>query len=235
MKAWQRRLYDSYVSTGQVGTINHERNPYLDALIARHLPPDTRISIADLACGHGALIRALKKQGYHRVIGVDTSAEQVAAAHDRGTTEVRHGEIDPFLDDHESAGFDVVFLMDILEHLDKEQVIKLLDRVHNSLRPGGRAIIHVPNATGIFGMNARYGDFTHEVAFTPRSIRQVLSSCGFHAISVHEDKPTVHGLKSFVRRLLWALLTVPFRLLLSAETGATRHVLSQNMLVVAHH
>jgi hypothetical protein len=43
----------------------------------------------------------------------------------------------------------------------------------------------------------------------------------------------VHGLKSFFRRLLWDVLTILPRLLLTAETGQRRSVLSQNMLVVA--
>jgi hypothetical protein len=43
----------------------------------------------------------------------------------------------------------------------------------------------------------------------------------------------VYGLKSFVRRVLWDLLTIPPRLLLAAESGTFSGILSQNLLVTA--
>ena len=123
--------------------------------------------------------------------------------------------------------------MDILEHLDPPTALALLDDVHRVLKPGGRAIIHVPNAEGIFGMRIRYGDFTHCAAFTARSMEQVLRACGFTDVACFEDQPVAHGLKSAVRRLLWRTLTLPFRVLLAAESGVTRAILSQNLLAVA--
>jgi hypothetical protein len=94
-------------------------------------------------------------------------------------------------------------------------------------------VIHVPNAEGIFGMRIRYGDLTHENCFTPQSINQALMACGFDGMACFEDKPIVHGLKSFIRFVLWEVLSLPYRLLLIAETGNTKMILSQNMLVVA--
>lgn len=77
------------------------------------------------------------------------------------------------------------------------------------------------------------GDLTHTNAFTAQSIRQLMRACGFSEPCCYEDAPVAHGLKSLVRRILWRALTLPFRLLATAETGEWRHILSQNMLVVA--
>jgi len=123
--------------------------------------------------------------------------------------------------------------MDILEHLEKGELLALLDQVYASLRSDGIVIIHVPNAEGLFGMRIRYGDLTHENCFTPRSIEQALNACSFHHVVCFEDKPIIHGAKSLLRRIIWELLTAPPRLLLAAETGSTRSILSQNMLVIA--
>ena len=86
---------------------------------------------------------------------------------------------------------------------------------------------------GCLACRIRYGDLTHENCFTPQSIQQALVSSGFVRVVCYEDKPVVHGLKSFMRFCIWELLTIPSRLLLIAETGRRRHILSQNMLVVA--
>lgn len=236
MSDWRTRLFDSYVSTGQTDAPDRpERleSPYNDRLIASHLPKGRAASIADLACGHGRLIYSLKKSGYTNVVGVDASKEQVAAAHRLGLSEVQCRDVREFLRAAEKESFDVVFLMDILEHLEPEETLELLDSVHGVAKVDGTMVIHVPNGEGIFGMRVRYGDFTHRCAFTSQSIRQVLSACGFRTIACLEDKPVVHGVKSLVRRILWSTLTAPLRVLLTAETGVTRHILSQNMLVIA--
>ncbi|MBI5723893.1 MAG: class I SAM-dependent methyltransferase [Planctomycetes bacterium] len=239
MKDWKQRLYDNYISTGQAGTgINRQTGlnigdyPYFSRLIRKHLPDRKDIAILDLACGHGALIYCLKKLGYCNLEGVDISPQQVALAHESGLREIRCQDMMDFLKDKVNA-FDVIFLMDILEHLSKVELCDCLDQVSKSLTANGMVVIHVPNAEGIFGMRIRYGDVTHENCFTPQSIRQALRVCGIHSVECFEDKPLIHGLKSLFRYILWVLLTAPFRLLLAAETGTTGQVLSQNMLVVA--
>ncbi|GGE96285.1 class I SAM-dependent methyltransferase [Hymenobacter cavernae] len=237
------RLYNVYVSSEQGGgkVLDQLQNgtslfsgnaPYITQLIKRHIPADRSVRIMDLGCGHGAHLYFLKQCGYQNLVGVDTSAEQVELAHRLGVEEVQLGNIEDFLsDDKESA--DVVLLIDILEHLPLTFVFELLDSIFVKLNKGGRLIIHVPNAEGLYGMRIRYGDLTHEQAFTPTSMRQLLKTVGFSTVAYSEDKPVVHGVTSLIRRLLWGVLTAPHRLLLMAETGHTEFVLSQNMLVVA--
>jgi len=236
VKDWQQRLYDSYVTTGQArfrDDLLHFENPYYDKIITEHLPKQFDLSILDLACGHGRLIYSLKKHGYRNLLGIDISEEQVAAAHKYGLDEVICQDIKTFVENTPGNSYDVIFLIDILEHLEKQEVFDLLDNVNRLLTDKGIVVIHVPNGAGLFGMRVRYGDFTHQNAFTSNSIRQILQACHFASINAYEDKPTMHGLKSSVRFVLWQLLTFPLRLLLMAETGLTKHILSQNMLVVA--
>ncbi|MBM9520476.1 class I SAM-dependent methyltransferase [Desulforhopalus vacuolatus] len=235
MTDWKKRLYDGYISTGQASNPkqNNDGNPYYERLIAAHLPKDTNVSILDLACGHGDLINSLKKNGYKNVLGVDISAEQVAAAHKLDICEVVHEDLNVFLERSKEKTYDVVFLMDIIEHFEKQEILDLFDKVNQILTDKGTIVIHVPNGAGIFGMRVRYGDFTHQNAFTSKSMQQILHACHFVNVTSFEDKPPIHGLKSFGRRILWPVLTFPLRLLLTAESGTTTHILSQNILVTA--
>ncbi|MBN8490394.1 MAG: class I SAM-dependent methyltransferase [Burkholderiales bacterium] len=229
----RHRLYAAYVSSGQAGNGSHRgRDAYLSKLIRRHAPANRDALILDLACGHGALIRALKCAGYRRASGVDLSAEQVALAQQSGLDEVEVGDLLATLMTH-THDVDAVFLLDVLEHQTRDELLATLDGTYGALRRGGRVIMHVPNAEGLHGMRVRYGDLTHEQAFTPASMRQLLTICGFTNIRCYEDRPVMHGLKSAVRSALWYLSTLPARLQLLAETGTSGHILSQNMLVVA--
>jgi 2-polyprenyl-3-methyl-5-hydroxy-6-metoxy-1,4-benzoquinol methylase len=239
MKDWKQRLYDSYISSGQAGGHIDRKNgleisqfPYLSSLIKKYIPSKKDIAVLDLACGHGSLVYCLKQLGYTNVQGVDISAEQVSLAHDLGLNEIKCQDIKEFLLDKTNS-FDVIFLMDILEHFTKQELFDYLDIVYLSLKQGGIVVIHVPNGEGVFGMRIRFGDLTHENCFTSQSMNQALTTCGFDGILCYEDKPIVHGFKSFIRSILWEVLSLPYRLLLIAETGNTEMILSQNMLVVA--
>ena len=239
MNDWKNHLYENYVSSGQAGgsldrgsRISSHDYPYFQRIINKHLPFNKDVAIADIACGHGALLHCLRESGYRNISGVDVSLEQVELAHQFGVVEAVCGDMGGFLRDKAGA-FDVIFLMDILEHLERAELFELLGLVSLSLKEGGLVVIHVPNGAGLHGMRIRYGDLTHENCFTPQSIQQALGSSGFVEIRSHEDKPVVHGLKSFMRSVLWRILTIPHRLLLLAETGQAGHILSQNMLVAA--
>ena len=235
---WRQRLYESYVSTGQSASKVSKSSrldvadfPYYKRLLPL-LRGNKSSEIADLGCGHGALLYCLRQWGYSNLSGVDVSAEQVKEAHRLGVVEVEAGDLLEWLK-KQAVRLDVVFLMDVAEHMMRQELFDLLDAILVSLREGGQLIMHVPNASGLFGMSVRYGDLTHENAFTPRSVAQGLSACGFTEIEVREDKPVVHNVKSSMRRMLWEIGTIFPKLLYAAETGNFPNVLTQNMLVTA--
>ncbi len=244
-RLWKDRLYDVYVSSGQAAprTIGHDRAtadeilrphaPHVTQFIARHIAADRRARIVDLGCGDGILLHFLARAGYHNTVGLEMSPEQIARAHRLGLHQVQQGDIQRFLDDTPDASVDVVLLMDVLEHLTRGELFSTLDGVLRVLRPGGECLAHLPNADGIFGMRIRYGDFTHEQAFTERSARQVFRAIGFREVRCFEDRPVVHGLTSLIRRVIWDVGTLPRRLLLAAETGERGFIMSQTFLARA--
>lgn len=237
MSDWRRRLYDRYVSSEQGGmsSSNGYRSeaPFINHIIARHVPVDRNIRILDLGCGAGGMIYWLKKAGYVNVSGVDASPEMVDAAVKAGIKEVKLGDLQTELKMSVDNSVDVIIVMDVLEHMGREVLFEICDDIFRVLRPGGRIIAHVPNAEGIFGSRIRYGDLTHELAFTSYSIRQILGTIGFGEIKCYEDKPIPHGLKSSIRAFLWQLGTAGFRMLYVAETGTIDCILSQNLLATA--
>ena len=127
----------------------------------------------------------------------------------------------------------MVLCLDVLEHFVREESISLLLEVKRVLKTGGRILLHVPNAEGIFGAKIRYADYTHEIAFTQKSISQLLQYVGFATVRSYEDKPIVQNLVGAIRRVLWTIFTLPYRFLHAIETGSFNVKLSQNILVIA--
>jgi SAM-dependent methyltransferase len=58
--------------------------------------------------------------------------------------------------------FDVVFLFEVIEHLDLEEGVRMLRRIYDLLRPGGRLILTTPN---VFNPARYWRDATHRVAY----------------------------------------------------------------------
>lgn len=77
-----------------------------------------------------------------------------------------------------SQHFDCVFISNFLEHLDSStQVMDLLRRVKDLLRPGGKLIILQPNFRLL---GAAYFDFIdHKTILTDKSLEEALTSVGF--------------------------------------------------------
>lgn len=232
---YKEKLYSAYVKSGQSRLSDiqwQKKDPYVEYVISSHITHKTSASIVDLGCGYGKYIYRLKEKGFTNVKGVDISTEQVEAAQKAGIHEVEQGELLTFIK-KQPDNIDVVLLMDIIEHLTYQEIFDLIDEVKKKLSDTGKIILHIPNAEGIFGMRIRYGDLTHEVSFTPSSINQLFNTFGFKKTNIVEDKPLIYSISSFIRRMVWEFTTLRYRLMLMAETGEKRFILSQNMLVIA--
>jgi 2-polyprenyl-3-methyl-5-hydroxy-6-metoxy-1,4-benzoquinol methylase len=200
--------------------------------ILPHLPADRSARIVDVGCGQGGLVRELFSAGYSRAEGLDVSPEQVAIAQAAGLTQVRLGDLHELADETRS-GYDAVIATDVLEHLDKEEVLRTFDSVVAALRPGGCFIARVPNAGSPFGGAIRYGDFTHETWFTERSVRQLANAAGFAEVAAYPCRPPVHGWKSGLRHGVWRGFEGLMKVAYGAETGVTRGaILTQNLIFV---
>lgn len=238
---FRERLYERYLAVnGGAAAAARPRsttsNPYLAKLIREHFPADRASTILDLGCGEGAFLRELRRSGYTDLAGVDRSPEQVAEAARQGEPSVRLGDVLVDAAALADASHDVIISFDVLEHLRRDEVLTLAEDVRRALRPGGRWVIHVPNAESPFFGRMRYGDVTHEQAFTRGSIRQLLADAvGFQAVRCYEDAPVAHSAKSVVRLAMWKMIRLGLRAYLAVETGESgpAPIFSQNLLAIA--
>jgi SAM-dependent methyltransferase len=113
--------------------------------LARRYTPLEERRVLEFGCGLGVYMSAMRRYTPH-VYGFDIEVERLQAAHRAGVdgTAAAVGERLPYAD----AAFDVVFSNDVLEHVaDDAACAREIMRV---LRPGGRAVIYVPNRRYLF-------------------------------------------------------------------------------------
>lgn len=235
---FRTRFYESYASTH---TLHRKGRPTSatfsakagawDKRLGALLPESSAARIIDLGCGSGSLVWWLQARGFEGAEGIDASGEQVALAREAGVRHVVKADLRNWLADHD--GYDLVFLRDVLEHFDRNDAVALLDQLHSAIAPDGRVVIQVPNAESPMFGRIRYGDCTHEMAYTPASLTQVLGITGFRVLDFLTVPPVLLGRRSIHRYILWKVVELFYRILNYAESGKWPPVVSQAIIVVA--
>lgn len=232
-------LYSMYVSThtsrlyGEVDLSSIKRQFLVwDKYYRRHLPRNEKIKILDVGCGNGGFLYYLKTVGYKDCFGIDIGKEQIELARKLGIENVEVSDIREFLKD-KKGNYDVIFARDFLEHFKKEEIFNILRLIYNALSSNGRFILQSPNGESPFSGKYRYGDFTHEIAFTRTSLYQILRSVGFRKVRVYSVDPVPHGLKSLIRYFLWKIIEVFLKFYMLIETGSGKGIFTQNLICVA--
>jgi 2-polyprenyl-3-methyl-5-hydroxy-6-metoxy-1,4-benzoquinol methylase len=206
-------LYAHYTSTCSLAEMDQEAtlkwsSSYFRRHYAKLLPRDKSRAILDLGCGCGIYLRTLKEMGYENCWGIDISAEQVSyAKHKLDVQNIECASALEWLKEKEGC-FDAILVLDVLEHLQLQDLLELGNSICKALKPGGEIIVQVPN--GMSPVNPfLYGDLTHVRAFTIQSLQQFFLNVGCELKGYFEVPPYVHDVKTFFRRLLWSVVVRP--------------------------
>ena len=207
-----------------------------------HLPADRAANVLDVGCGRGYALMLLRDLGYKQIAGIDPDAGQVDFAQGRGLAVSQASDSAGFLRAR-PASYDLVLLMDVLEHLPDATQCDLLTAIRESLRPGGRLICTVPNAASAVASYWRYIDYTHRTAFTRESLESLLSQCHWRVDQIEPAeffaRPRFLFWVPTQRAIQWWLLRLHrlrWRFAYLAELGLDRGwdmPLSLNLLAVA--
>ena len=191
-------------------------------------------NIFDLGCGSGSLLSALSNAGFTNIAGMDLSEEQVNLAHSLGIESVVKGNGLEYLENCEKQ-FDVILGMDIIEHFTKDELVELMQKIRNALKPNGLAIFRTPNLDSPMATVFANGDFTHENYLNASSAQQVLLAVGFSTVEVLPSFMRVTPIwKEWVRSFLYRCMVFRLKLQLFATARSTRNIVfTPNMLITA--
>ncbi len=146
---------------------------------------DKNVSITDMGCGGGYLLKYLKKQGYDNVYGVDPSKESIDHLGENGI----NGCIGSIYDKPEGASVksDVVIMSNVLEHLyDPDIAVRNIRDYY--LKEGGYFIVSWPYFEDLIIDNTPVlNNFNHEHInyFSVMSADSLFGRCGFSRVENH--------------------------------------------------
>ena len=131
----------------------------------------------DLGAGRGELVQLMRDHGLS-TFGIDSDHSVVASALKRGL-DVRLYDIESYLDGCTSSSLDVVTAIQVVEHVDTDQLISWFEKIQRVLKPGGVFIAETPNPHAIDAFKAFWVDVTHVRPYYPESLLHMAQSAGF--------------------------------------------------------
>ena len=154
------------------------------ASLADYLPVFAGTSdVVDLGCGRGEFLTALKSAGVS-ARGVDTNAAMVAAARERGLDVTRIDALGYIasLPDESLGG---AIATQVVEHLAPPYLIRLLEGLARTLRPGAPVVLETINPASWYAFFSSYiRDLTHAQPLHPETLQYMLRASGFERVEI---------------------------------------------------
>lgn len=171
----------------------------------KFFPHNHDAKVLDIGIGRGEMLTCMKNWGYVDYLGIDISPDTVRYCKSINLNCIQVKDTAEWLKKYDKY-FDVITLLDVLEHVKKDNLIDLLISLRMSLNDNGVLIIQVPNLQSPDGYLHRYNDITHELGFIEHSLQQVLIVSGFKNFIFFGFEELIFGFKDTVKKILRTFL-----------------------------
>jgi len=164
--------------------------------VQRHLDKSaSQLEVLDFGCGMGFFLNYLKSVGVSSVQGFELDAGQASAARKVGLNVDQTDNPLQWLKNCNKK-FDLIFSLDVLEHISPDSVQEFLVAIRSCLTEDGIFIATVPNANSTCAGRWRYIDWTHRMSFTEHSLSHVMKLGGFQVESISPSEIFRHYTKT---------------------------------------
>jgi len=111
--------------------------------ISYSFPADGKFNVLDLGCGRGLSAFALKQKFNCEFTGVDIYADGIAEGTKKLYKDIYIDNLLAFVDSAHLQNYDVILLIDVLEHIPQDIALEFLQKIFNKSK--GWFIISTPN------------------------------------------------------------------------------------------
>ena len=148
--------------------------------------------ILDLGSGRGDWLHLLRKEGFkpHAIEVNEVFAER---SRNEGF-DVTHGDVMVYLDQQPDDSLDLVTAFHLIEHMNADKLLRLLDEIKRTLKPGGKVFIETPSPENIVVAACNfYADPTHHKPVNPHTLMFILLKKGFVELGLQFLHPIDDG------------------------------------------
>ncbi|HEU0207970.1 MAG TPA: class I SAM-dependent methyltransferase [Candidatus Udaeobacter sp.] len=157
-------------------------------LIQRVAMPSAQDRVLDAGCGSGTISQFLSLYS-REAIGMDSNPSAIAYASDAYKRPNLHFRLGQFEELTNDKPFDIIYCIEVIEHLYENQVKDVLSVFHKLTKPGGRLFLTTPNYRSAwpviewlldrFSLVATLDEAQHVTHFTKRKLSAMCECTGW--------------------------------------------------------
>lgn len=200
-----KEIFDDYVEN----SFGEGKQAEFKFLQFRHnyrpfFPESTELRVLDIGIGRGEMLTCMKDWGYN-ALGIDISPSTVRFCQSLGLP-CEVVEDTPEYLRSQSGEFQLITLLDVIEHIPREHVVDFASAVRDALAPNGRVIFQMPNLQAPHGHLHMFNDVTHYVGYVEHSFAQVLIAAGYRNFRFYPYEELIRAtplnlIKRFLRKI----------------------------------
>ena len=200
------------------------------AKVGRYVPIFAGASdVIDLGCGRGELLAALKSAGIASR-GVDSNAEMVAVARDRGL-DVELGDALSYVRSLADESIGGAIATQVVEHLTPAYLFALVSELARTLRAGAPLVLETINPACWLAFFSSYiRDLTHVRPIHPDTLQYLLRATGFERVQIRYSAPVPDQMKMQSVNLPAAVLSASEPA--TAAVALTAHAVNANAAIL---
>lgn len=139
--------------------------------ILKPLKISSNSKILEIGFGNGAFLGFAREHNYN-IEGVEVIDELLYRAKENNY--IVYKDLQEI---KSTSKYNLIVLLDVLEHIPKEDITNFLKQLSNLLALNGAVILRVPNGSSPFGLTNQYGDLTHCTIITPERMNYWVKTC----------------------------------------------------------
>lgn len=168
-----------------------------DQLLRHALLPSRSLHVLDFGCGPGHMWDHISRLRHNwRYSALDFSPRSVEEVKRKAEGHPQFVEamlVRRLPSEYQTASFDAVLLIEVLEHLSDTQMNATLEEVARLLTRGGQLVVSTPNQEDL-GASTRFcpdcgaifHEWQHVRSWSPQALMQVVTSYGFDLMRIRE-------------------------------------------------
>ena len=189
---------------------------------------DYRAAVLEIGFGNGAFLGWAKAQQY-KVYGSELQEELRLRARTLSIPIVQVPS------DLPASTLDAVVALDVFEHIEYSELVRLCREIFSRLRPGGYLFARFPNADSPFGLVLQNGDQTHINALGQGKVSDLMRLSGFTKYELRAPQEVAANIRGGISikikdMLRWAFTTY---VRIAFLGGSTPRTFAMNYLLVA--
>ena len=167
----ERQVFDRMAELDSVHWWYVARRRILSEIIRRQVRPPADARILEIGCGTGHNLEMLRDFGTVEAVELDPEARTLASSR---LGKPVHGGALPGIAGDFANPFDMIALLDVLEHIEDDS--GALQAIRSMLKPGGKLLLTVPINPWMW--TAHDAVHHHHRRYRPREIRQLAWNSG---------------------------------------------------------